>query len=426
MPVLRALVFSLAAIITLTTCGCWGARETDEVAYILSLGFDRGKQSELLLSVGIANPMNIAGTGAGGGGSGDDEAGSTVIMGLESNSIIPSLNLFDISVDRRLSLLHTKAYIFSEELAREGLQKLLLPLIRYRELRGTSLILISRGSAKDYMEKNKPLLELSPTKQFELIRALTGNHGLYSSTLYQHFYDDLNSFAVDGTAPLVAIQESDQETARAAAGVGVSNLTTEDYLAGEVPLTGGNPAQIIGSAVFRGDRMVGSIGGEESRYLLMLQGRFRSGKLTVADPLAGEPALVGLEVRQARRSKIKTRIDPEGKVAIDVDIYLEPEIIGIMSGINYESGENKAVLEEAFSLEIQRGCQDLIRRTQEEFRSDIVGFGNKAKRHFWTTSPWEEFRWLERYPDAEVNVTVHSRIRRTGLLLKTTPNKGGE
>ena len=28
-------------------------------------------------------------------------------------------------------------------------------------------------------------------------------------------------------------------------------------------------------------------------------------------------------------------------MAIDVDIYLEPEIIRIMSGINYETEENK-------------------------------------------------------------------------------------
>ncbi len=420
MPAVRILIFSLTLMVVLTTGGCWGSRETDEVAYILSIGFDRGKQDELLITISIANPRNIAGAGAGGGGPGEGGAGSTVIMSVESSAVIPSLNLFDTSVDRQLSLLHTKAYIFSEELAKEGLHKLLLPLIRYRELRGTSLILVSRGSAKDYMEKNKPLLELSPTKQYELIRGLAGSHGLYTGTLFQHFYNDLKSLSVEGTIPLVAIRESGPETAGTAAGDG-GGKALGAYVAGEVPLTGGNPAQIIGNAVFRGDRMVGAIRGEETRYLLMLQGRFRGGKLTVADPLTAGTEVVGLIVKQARNPEIRTQIDPEGNVAIDVDIYLEPEIIGIASGINYEAEENKVVLEEAVSLEIQRGCQELIRRTQEEFKSDIIGFGNKVKHHFWTLSTWEEFRWLERYPEAEVNVTVHSRIRRTGLLLKTIP-----
>ena len=66
--------------------------------------------------------------------------------------------------------------------------------------------------------------------------------------------------------------------------------------------------------------------------------------MTVADPLAAG-TMVGLLVKQARNPKIRTEIDPEGTVAIDVDIYLEPEIIGIMSGINYETEENKALLE---------------------------------------------------------------------------------
>ena len=42
---------------------------------------------------------------------------------------------------------------------------------------------------------------------------------------------------------------------------------------------------------------------------------------------------MSLVVKQAT-PKIRTEIDPEGNVAIDVDIYLEPEIIGIMSGID--------------------------------------------------------------------------------------------
>lgn len=428
MPVVRILILSLLTLMVVFTAGgCWGSRETDEVAYILSIGLDRGEKERFLVTISIANPQNIAGAGAGGGSSGGSAGegglGSSVIMSVESSAIIPSLNLFDTSVDRKLSLLHTKAYIISEELAREGLHDLLLPLIRYRELRGTALVLISKGSAREFIDKNKPLLELSPTKQFELMRQLTGTHGLYAVTLFHNFYNDLKSFAVDGTIPLVAIRQGGQGSAGQVAGDSGGHVLGY-YEAGEVPITGGNPAQVIGNAVFRGDRMVGIINGEEVRYLLMLQGKFREGKMTVADPLAAG-TMVGLLVKQARNPKIRTEIDPEGNVAIDVDIYLEPEIIGIMSGINYETEENKALLEEAISLEIQRGCQELIRRTQEEFRSDIVGFGRKVRYHFWTLPAWEEFRWLEHYPEAEVNVTVHSKIRRTGLQLKTMPHKGG-
>ncbi len=426
MRAVRVCVLILTLMIIITTTGCWGGRETDEVAYVLAIGFDKGEQDELLVTVRVANPRAIAGAGAGAGGEGGGGgAQSTLVLSVESNTPIPTLNLFDISVDRQLSLLHTKAYVFSEELAKEGLGRLLLPLNRYRELRGNSLILVTRGKARDFIENNKPLLELSPTKQFELIRELPGTHGLYSITLFQQFYNDIKSLSMEGTIPLVAIREEGSGTAGTGARGGGEQILGK-YTAGEVPIKGGNRAQIMGNAVFRRDRMVGEISGEEARYLLILQGGFKRGKFSVADPLAAEPMSVALMVIQARGSKIRTTIEPDGSVAVDVDIYLEPEIIGIMSGVNYETEENKPILEEAISREIEQGCRNLIQRTQKEFRSDIVGFGKHLKHHFWTSQPWEEFQWLARYPEAQVNVTVHTQIRRTGFLLKTTPIRGGE
>ena len=113
MPAVRILVLSLLTLMAvLTAGGCWGSRETDEVAYILSIGLDRGEQDRFLVTISIANPQNIAGAGAGGAVEGG--LGSSVIMSVESSAVIPSLNLFDTSVARQLSLLHTKAYIIEE------------------------------------------------------------------------------------------------------------------------------------------------------------------------------------------------------------------------------------------------------------------------------------------------------------------------
>ena len=97
MPAVRILVLSLLTLMAvLTAGGCWGSRETDEVAYILSIGLDRGEQDRFLVTISIANPQNIAGAGAGGAVEGG--LGSSVIMSVESSAVIPSLNLFDTSV----------------------------------------------------------------------------------------------------------------------------------------------------------------------------------------------------------------------------------------------------------------------------------------------------------------------------------------
>jgi len=195
------------------------------------------------------------------------------------------------------------------------------------------------------------------------------------------------------------------------------------YFAGELPVSGANKAQIMGTAVFRGSKMVGTINGEETRYYLMLRGDFENGFFTFVDPVIHEPALIGFTVHQARSPKYVTNINEDGTVTIDVDIYLEADLSAMLKGINYENPDLKPIIEEAFSMYIQQGCQNLIKRTQEEFKADIFSFGYRLKHHFWTVQTWRDFNWLERYPEAQVSVTVHTRVRRTGLVLKTSPSK---
>lgn len=415
--------FLFLALLLISLPGCWGSRETDEVAFALALGFDKGEKDNLVVTASIANPKVFAGMAGGGGGNGGK---GTLVVSTETYAPIAAIDLLNTAVERRISLMHAKTYVFSEELAREGLNKWLTPLLRYRELRTTSLIVVCRGKAKDFMEKNNPILELSPTKQFELLNKLSYEHGLFLNTQLLGFNEDLKSHSIQPSAPLVASHEGSLESAKPGVNKGGENDLGK-YLAGEVPISGGNKSQIIGTAVFRGDKMVGTLNGQETRYYMMLRGLFRNGIMSVTDPLAADPtSLVGFTVRQARRPEYKTSIDENGNVSINVDIYLEPEIIGLFSGINYESPDLKPTLEEAFSREVQQGCQNLIRRTQEEFKADIFGFGYHVKHHFWTVQTWREMNWLDRYSDAQVNVSVHSIIRRTGLMSKTIPIVSGD
>lgn len=420
----RLCALLILALSLLSLPGCWGSWETDEVAYALALGFDKGEKDNLVVTVSLANPKVIAGMSGGGGGGGGGKG--TLVVSVETYAPLAAIDLLSSTVDRRISLMHTKSYVFSEELAREGLNKWLSPLLRYRDLRTSSLVFISRGKAKDLIEKNNPMLELSPSKQFELLSKLSKEHGLFINAPFLDFYEDLLSHSVQPSAPLVASHEGGLESAKPGDNK-AGEIDLGKYLAGEVPISGGNKSQAIGTAVFRGDKMVGTLDGQETRYYMLLRGLFRNGIMSVKDPQTGDPTLpVGFMVHQARSPAYKTSIDENGNVTINVELFLEPEIIGIYSGINYESPDLKPILEEAFSRKVEQGCQDLIRRTQEEFKADILGFGNHVKHHFLTVQTWREMNWLGRYPDAQVNVSVHTTIRRTGLMSKTIPVVSGD
>ncbi|MCL5935390.1 MAG: Ger(x)C family spore germination protein [Firmicutes bacterium] len=326
---------------------------------------------------------------------------------------IAAFNLVNTEFGRKISLQHTTAFVFSEELAREGLHHYLNPLNRYRETRGTTFVLVCRGKARDFLKKNMPPLEVSPAKQVHLFLKSSKLNALVHMIQFREFYQDTKSISREPVTPLVAISEKGLNLA------GPPELDKlGDFLAGDMPSDKGE-VQFIGSAVFKGDKMVGELTGDETRYLNMITGHMELSFLVVSDPeKKGEP--VGINLRQARKPKIKVRFTPETPV-IEVEIYQEPEIVGVGSGINYESTELKPVLEKALEDIIRERCEKLVARSQDEFRADIFGLGRYASKNFLTRSDWEKFHWEKVYPMARVEIKVHVKIRRTGLMLKTQP-----
>lgn len=398
--------------------GCYWSRETDETAYVIAMGFDKGEQENLVVTLSVANPKVIAGMSS--GSDSENGAESVIVQSVETYGPITSLEQMSAATSRHLSLLHAKAFIFSEEVAREGLDQWFTTLNRYHELRSTAYVFVCRGKAKDFLEKNRPPLELSPTKQYEQIGRLSEAHGLYRNVMFKDFYQDLKSWSTQPVIPLTAIHEGEFETAKP----GVNNdgqLTLGRYIAGEVPISGDNKAQFDGSAIFQRGQMVDTIDGEDTRFYLMMRGFFENGFFIVLDPLADKPTGIGLNIHQARNPSYKVSFLDDGTVTIDVNIFLEADLAAMLSETNYESAELKPFLEEEVSRHIQTGCQTLVERTQQDFNADIFGFGKQLKRYFLTTHEWRDYDWPQKYSEAQIQVYVQVRVKRTGMMIKTNP-----
>lgn len=410
---MRAVKIVALVLMVLLTQGCWGSRETDEIAYVLVMGFDKGPGQNVVVTFQTANPKAIAGVVGGGGGGGGADSRPLITDSTVAPLPIGAFKLLNVERSREISLLHTTAFIFSEELARQGLAPLLNPLERYRETRGTAFVFVCRGKAKEFIKKNQPILEIDPSKLYELLDRTSMLHGLTPVTQFSEFYPRTKSMAANPVAPLAAVGRRNIDLKEQP-----PKNSLGDYLAGEMP-SDGEHIQFLGAAVFRGDKMVGELTGDETRYLNMITGKMKESFIIIEDPLRKGHS-VGVTLRQARAPGVKVNIKGE-RPEIRVDIYQEPEIVGISSGINYESTKLKPVLEEALEKIISERCRRLTSRAQEEFRSDIFGLGRYVRMRFITLGQWREFSWEDVFPAAAVDIKVHVKIRRTGLMLETMP-----
>lgn len=148
-----------------TLTGCYDRKEIDDMAYVTAIGLDKGKTNFVKMTLQIAVPKAIGGGGDEGGGGGD---GSTTITTVETPTLYSGLNMINNYISKRINMSHAKVVVFSEEMAREGIHEYIHAMIRGREFRGSMYVVVARGSAEEYIRSVTPILEVNPTKYYEM------------------------------------------------------------------------------------------------------------------------------------------------------------------------------------------------------------------------------------------------------------------
>lgn len=406
----------LCLLLSLLTAGCGSNYEPDELAYVLLLGIDHGAQNLLRVTYLIAIPKDIAGGGqdAGGGGGGGNGKGSLVTT-IEAPSIYASMNMVNTYVGRKISLMHAKGLIFSETMAKDGFMAKFIPAItQFREVRNTMFLAISKEKPEEILEKMKPVIEPNPAKYIELLASTQNFTGFIPNVQLQEFYNELKVEGIDPVSILVA--KSQEKLPSKSKG---QYQTEGSYVAGELLKKGGVPVEAMGAAAFREGRMVGELNGDETTIQAMFRGKFQRGIFSFRDPIE-KGNIIAMEVSQAKHPQIKIQLTGQGAV-VDAKLNLEGNVLGNTSLIDYGLPENRAILEKAFAQFIKKEADALVKRSQLEFRSDILGFGIKARRLALTQKEWWALNWDSLFENATVNVEVNYKVRRTGALLRIMP-----
>lgn len=418
----KGLIIFIFVFFAFSFQGCFDSREIDDLAYVIAIGLDKGNNNDLKMTLQVAVPKEIGGQEGGDGGE-----KSTTIVTIETPSIYSGLNSTNEFLSRQINLSHAKLIVFSEELAKEGLEEYFHAIVRSREFRPQMYVTISRDEAEEFIRNVKPELEISSSKYYELLFKNSNYTALTAATRIYDLYLDSEATDRQGVAILSGVNKFEKSE-----DISIKNSTYKekdrdyplegDFKAGDIPRISENKAEIMGLAVFDGARMVGELDGEETSFLLMLKGEFNYAYFTIKDPISKDKKIV-LNVKKSREPIRNVEMIGD-EVLIDVKIPLECDIVSIQSGINYEQGEETKILEEYIAKFFKDGIDKLLSKTQKEFGTDIVGFGQKVKRSFLTWSDWENFNWLVKYKYSKINTEVYISIRRSGLMLESSKTLG--
>lgn len=411
----------LSALLT----SCYDAIEPDEEVYTVVIGMDKGVNNKVKFTIQFPSykeggGSKKGGSGSGGGGTEGDtgEVTGTIITSVEAATALEGLNLINTSIPRRISLMHAKILVISEEMAKEGIGPYVSVLIRHREVRRVMRIVICKGTAEEFVKQNKNIIGTSVSKGIELMFTQAKTSGYFPDTLLHDFYFDLIS--PYGQPHAIYAGVNDFKKLDESLNSGKSPLKTElDMEPGTIPRIGGAKREFFGTAVFDGDKMVGHLDSFETRCFLIVTNQLKRATMTIEDKHKPGDAIV-LDIRPGRKPIIKIVFE-NGMPVINVNLNIEADIFGIQSRINYGRINLIDDLNNQLKIYLEDGIKRTIEKTQKEWNCDIFNFGFKAAGYFSTIEEFEKYNWLKHYRDAKMNVYVNANVRRTGMTFGSIP-----
>lgn len=512
----------LAFALCMCVCGCYDADEPNDIMYAVAVGIDQSKtEGEYAFTLQFAKPAQISGGASMEGGKSGSETFSTVTV--NAPTIYSAMNLANHIVSKRFTLAHTKLILFSEAVAKNGVMDMADTIARSSDIRPNIYLAVAKGTAKEYLNNIKPVVEINPEKYYQLIFE-NDYSGYIPKNLSQDFYFYMNSQERSGVLPIAAIQESSgggeqqgssgggsgdtqtsgggqggqsQEQGQAGQSQGQQQgqlqggsqeqsgggqggqsqggsqdqsqeqqgqsqgqqdqsqsqsqgqsgggeqgqknqgsaeenqqiplnkqpfeYNVKDYIAGNMDVEKENDAEVMGLAVFHGDKMIGELNSIESQLYSMATGEFRNSYTTYYSRMSPDyPTTLHLE---QERHPIYT-IDTSGdRPKVGISLSLEGDFISISPYEYLENhmGEYEKELEEYTKAAMEK----FLNKTADELGTDIVGFGSFAKGKFKTHKEFDDYRWMEKYPNAEFEVKVSFNLRGTGMIIRNE-EEGGE
>jgi spore germination protein KC len=382
------LIILIVLFSTLFTTACWNRVEVNERAIVAGIGIDKAKEEgKINITVQLIIPARIKGPAQGA----TRETEAVWVASSTGRTVFDAVRNFTLRSGRRLFWAHSMVIVIGEEIAKEGIDRVVDWFERHPDYYLRSWVLVARGDAKKIME-SKPELEMIPA--YEIVDIAKG------------------SIATSKVIPLnlknfIGILSDNNRSAYTA---GIEEIVSFEIEKGEKVRS----FRLASTAVFKGFKLKEWLDAYETRGLLWVTDKVKGGIIIVECPLDPNK-LISLEIIRSS-SKIKPEIK-DGNLIITVEVTEE--------GIVGETRVPCDVLLPHAIERLEKEKEELIRREinivvnkAQELNTDIFGFSEAVYRSL--PKEWKklEGKWDEIFPEIEVKVEVNAKIRRIGLVTK--------
>ena len=377
----------LASMLTTFLSGCWDDHELDAMVIITGVALDESSkpdQMDITLQIGETKQ------GAAGSGEANSQENSSMLMKVTSDTMLSGMMQLNRDSSHELLLHHNQVLLLGSSLAEQGVEKRMDLFLRDQQGRMEVPIVVVDGRAVDALSVQP---EEDKISGIFLSRVLDEESAI--SPNYKVRVLDFASRLLDGTsspvAPMVSvIKEGDQK------GIKVS-----------------------GMAVFKKDRMIGSLTNDEATGYVWSMGNVSNAVLEAGSGKGKATFRVA-----SLGCKRAVTLKPDGGVSVSLSVEADLSIDELSGFDGMTPDELIPVLIRMAQDEIRKkitACFGAARRLD----ADIYGFGVAVYRKYpkeWRTM---KGRWDKIFPKLDLDVQTKVKISGGGQIGPSLEMKGG-
>ena len=340
---------------------------------------------------------------------GTTEKAESIINTINASSISSAINLMNSYIGKELSLSHCKLIVFSEELASQGISDEIFTLMNDNQVRPSTNIVISKCSAKSYIENSKPLLEPLLTKYYEVYNNSSQYTGFTTDATIRDFFNHLNCKDCEAFAILGGInsEQNNPDTS-------INSQKDSAIKANDSSVTGDLRSENVGLAVFKDDKLVGELTAIENLCFLCTRNDIDGFLISVPAP-NDDSKYIDIYLTPAKDCRINVDII-NGSPYIKVDYKFTGRIYSMTKTSDYLDNVNLSAISESCNSYLRSVVTSYLYKTSKDLNSDINGFGEHALNNFFTLEESGKYNWQKNYKNSFFDVTVDTNVK-SGFLL---------
>lgn len=363
----RTVLWLIAALFLIGGTAC-GSKDIDKRYFVISMGFDEGEKGKTAVTVKLAVPKGRLRHGS----------SEFVMMTKEDETIEGALNQIRTLTDKELDFGHMKLAVFSEGLAKKGLNTYVDWMQRSMEVQEICWVALGRPSAQEVLAY-KPKSERYPSNNLFLTFDRTGGETDVAVMQYLFsFYRQLTEEGIDPVLPVITLEKQ---------GLGIDH-----------------------AAAFKKDKQVMLLNEDETRLYNMIKDHIRRVEWSLS---FGPEEKIRHAVVSVRRHPSSYKIREGDKAQIQLQLGIKGVIMEIQPHTKV-TPDIRSMVEEKLKGKLETELKDLMMKFQKA-GIDPIGYGIRYRSRHWGGAD-EMKAWEGLYPKAVFQIQAKVSLPDNGAM----------